>query len=110
MPSYSACKMAVDNAERLQAQILRPRCNPAVVYVAAEMLGPGHLKHHGRGDLVVGPSAVTTEMLEGFVNAGVPVSVTDNVVGELWAKLILNCAYNAIFRHYEAALRPSFRE
>jgi 2-dehydropantoate 2-reductase len=85
----------VDNAERLQAQILRP-VYPAVVYVAAEMLGPGHLKHHGRGELVVGPSAVTTEMLEGFVNAGVPVAVTDNVVGELWAKLILNCAYNAI--------------
>jgi 2-dehydropantoate 2-reductase len=30
------------------------------------------------------------------VNAGVPVHVSDNVLGELWAKLILNCAYNAI--------------
>jgi 2-dehydropantoate 2-reductase len=39
---------------------------------------------------------MTTEMLEDFVNAGVPVRVSDNVVGELWAKLILNCAYNAI--------------
>jgi 2-dehydropantoate 2-reductase len=39
---------------------------------------------------------MTTEMLEGFVNAGVPVHVSDNVAGELWAKLILNCAYNAI--------------
>jgi hypothetical protein len=31
---------------------------PAVVYVAVEMMGPGHLKHHGRGELVVGPSAM----------------------------------------------------
>jgi 2-dehydropantoate 2-reductase len=85
----------VDNARRLQSQLLRT-VHPAVVYVAAEMMGPGHLKHHGRGELVVGPSAMTTEMLEGFVNAGVPVQVSDNVVGELWAKLILNCAYNAI--------------
>jgi 2-dehydropantoate 2-reductase len=85
----------VDNARRLQSQLLRT-VYPAVVYVAAEMMGPGHLKHHGRGELVVGPSAMTTEMLEDFVNAGVPVQVSDNVVGELWAKLILNCAYNAI--------------
>src|ERR1700732_3603601 len=85
----------VDNADRLHAQ-LRRTVYPAVVYVAAEMMGPGHLKHHGRGELVVGPSAMSTEALEDFVNAGVPVHVSSNVVGELWAKLILNCAYNAI--------------
>jgi 2-dehydropantoate 2-reductase len=85
----------VDNAKRLQAQLLRT-VYPAVVYVAVEMIGPGHLKHHGRGELVVGPSAMSAEMLEDFVKAGVPVHVSDNVIGELWAKLILNCAYNAI--------------
>ena len=85
----------VDNAGRLHAQLERT-VHPAVVYVAAEMMGPGHLKHHGRGELVVGPSAMSTEMLAGFVSAGVPVHVSDNVLGELWAKLILNCVYNAI--------------
>jgi 2-dehydropantoate 2-reductase len=85
----------VENAKRLQAKLLRT-VYPAVVYVAAEMMGPGHLKHHGRGELVVGPSAMSSEMLEDLVKAGVPVRVSDNVVGELWAKLILNCAYNAI--------------
>jgi 2-dehydropantoate 2-reductase len=85
----------VDNAKRLHAQLLRT-VYPAVVYVAVEMVGPGHLKHHGRGELVVGPSAMSAEMLADFLEAGVPVHVSDNVVGELWAKLILNCAYNAI--------------
>jgi 2-dehydropantoate 2-reductase len=85
----------VDNAERLHAQILHT-VYPAVVYVAAEMMGLGHVKHHGRGELVVGPSAMSVEMLEAFASAGVPVHVSDNVIGELWAKLILNCAYNAI--------------
>jgi len=85
----------VDNAKRLHAQLLRT-VSPAVVYVAVEMIGPGHLKHHGRGELVVGPSAMSTEMIEDFVNAGVPVDLSDNVDGELWAKLILNCAYNAM--------------
>lgn len=85
----------VDNAKRLHAQLLRT-VYPAVVYVAVEMVGPGHLKHHGRGELVVGPSAMSAEMLADFLEAGVPVHVSENVVGELWAKLILNCAYNAI--------------
>jgi 2-dehydropantoate 2-reductase len=85
----------VDNAERLRAQLLHT-VYPAVVYVAVEMMGPGHVKHHGRGEIVVGPSAMSTEMLEDFANAGVPVQVSENVAGELWAKLILNCAYNAM--------------
>jgi 2-dehydropantoate 2-reductase len=93
--SLLSLQNGVDNAGRLHAQLQRT-VHPAVVYVAAEMMGPGHLKHHGRGELVIGPSAMSPEMLEGFVNAGVPVHVSDNVLGELWAKLILNCAYNAI--------------
>ena len=43
----------VDNTERIQAEVSQPVV-PAVVYVATEMKGPGHLKHHGRGDLVIG--------------------------------------------------------
>jgi 2-dehydropantoate 2-reductase len=30
------------------------------------------------------------------VAAGVPVEVSDNVASALWAKLILNCAYNSL--------------
>ena len=28
--------------------------------------------------------------------AGIPTTISDNIAGELWAKLIVNCAYNAI--------------
>lgn len=85
----------VDNAERLQAQLGR-EVAPAVVYVATEMAGPGHVKHHGRGELVIGPSAAGGELVKVFTAAGVPVQISDNVAGALWAKLILNCAYNAL--------------
>ena len=85
----------VDNAERLQAALQREAV-PAVVYVATEMAGPGHVKHHGRGELVIGPSSLGDELTELFINASVPVQVSGNVVGELWAKLIVNCAYNAL--------------
>jgi 2-dehydropantoate 2-reductase len=85
----------VDNADRLQA-LLRQRVLPAVVYVATEMAGPGHVRHHGRGELVIGPGPESGEVAATLAAAGVPVEISDNVVGALWAKLILNCAYNAI--------------
>jgi 2-dehydropantoate 2-reductase len=85
----------VDNAERLQAALGR-EVIPTVVYVATEMAGPGHVKHHGRGELVIGPSAASDRLAKLFADAGVPVQVSDNVTGALWAKLIINCAYNAL--------------
>ena len=94
----------VDNTERIQARVSQ-QVIPAVVYVATGMAGPGHLKHHGRGELVIGaldgkPSVVLAGLLADvqrwFAAAGVPVTISDNVVGELWAKLVVNCAYNAI--------------
>ena len=85
----------VDNTERLQAA-LQHEVIPAVVYVATEMAGPGHVRHHGRGDLVIGASASSAEVAALFSAAGVPVTVSDNVHGDLWVKLIVNCAYNAI--------------
>jgi 2-dehydropantoate 2-reductase len=85
----------VDNASRLQA-ILQREVIPAVVYVAVEMAGPGHVKHHGRGELVIGPTSAAEGLHALFAGAGVPLQISDNVVGALWAKLILNCAYNAL--------------
>jgi 2-dehydropantoate 2-reductase len=85
----------VDNAARLQA-LLPQTVVPAVVYVATEIAGPGHVKHHGRGDLVLGPQARRDAVLKAFADAGVPIQISDNVAGAQWAKLIVNCAYNAL--------------
>ena len=86
----------VDNAERLRAVLPGVDVAAAVVYVATEMAGPGHLRHHGRGELVIEPSVRSAELAQALVAAGVPTEVSDNVRGALWAKLILNCAYNAL--------------
>lgn len=85
----------VDNAARLQA-LVRARVAPAVVYVATEMAGAGHVRHHGRGELVVAPDVASAELAAAFHGAGVPLQTSDNVAGALWAKLILNCVYNAM--------------
>ena len=122
----------VDNAPRLQALLLRPVA-PAVVYVASEMAGPGHVRHMGRGELVIpsdigtiastelaerdddiagdsaaalnatlapvpveDPGMTSADIVALFAQAGVPVELSDNVLGALWGKLLLNCGYNAI--------------
>src|SRR5438445_213746 len=85
----------VDNAERLAATLGR-EVVPAVVYVAVEMAGPGHVRHHGRRELLIGTSEASERIAAAFVAAGVPVEVSDHVIGALWAKLVVNCAYNAL--------------
>ena len=86
----------VDNADRLRAVLPQHTVAAAVVYVATEMAGPGHVKHHGRGELVIEPSSHSETVSQALMAAGVPTDVSGNVRGELWAKLILNCAYNAV--------------
>jgi 2-dehydropantoate 2-reductase len=95
----------VDNVERIRAATGIDAL-PSVVYVAAAMLGPGHVKHNGRGDLVIGEfanyvpvssqPARTERVAEMFVNAGVPCRISANIEADLWTKLIMNCAGNAV--------------
>jgi 2-dehydropantoate 2-reductase len=84
----------VDNAGRLQA-VLGRAVIPAVVYVATEMKGPGYVKHHGRGDLAIGPHPASARIAAAFAGAAIPTLVSDNVIAALWEKLVINCAYNA---------------
>ncbi|MBL0424814.1 ketopantoate reductase family protein [Ramlibacter alkalitolerans] len=86
----------VDNAERLRTVLPEHEVAAAVVYVATEMAGPGHLKHHGRGELVIEPARASGGVAQALVAAGVPTEISSNVRGALWLKLIINCAYNAI--------------
>ena len=85
----------VDNAEKIRAAGID--AISAVVYVAASVPEPAHVKHAGRGDLVAGPRNARTEKFAAlFERAGVACRISDNIDGELWTKLIWNCALNAI--------------
>jgi 2-dehydropantoate 2-reductase len=85
----------VDNAARLSA-VLGRAAVPVVVYVATEIVAPGHVRHHGRGDLVIGPSAASPGLAAMLSAAGLPTTVSPKVLDALWAKLIINCAYNGL--------------
>jgi 2-dehydropantoate 2-reductase len=93
----------VDNIERIRKH-LPNRVLPAVVYVAVAMAGPGHVRHTGRGDLILGNMGASRDFSRAELDriaailekAGVPCRISDNVEGELWLKLLMNCAYNAV--------------
>lgn len=68
-----------------------------IVYVAASAPEPGTVKHLGRGDLVIGPHSPKVDATAGFFSrAKLPCRVSDNIEGELWTKLVWNCALNAV--------------
>ncbi len=96
----------VDNVERIRAHLAN-RVIPGLVYVAAEMAGPGHVRHTGGGSLTIGELDVlrrsnrsdrqTLEQIAAlFAGAGIKVTISDAVEVDLWTKLVMNCAYNAI--------------
>jgi len=86
----------VDNVEQIRTAAAIDAL-PSVVYVAASVPEPGHVKHVGRGDLVVGPPGEKTERIaELFSRANVPCRISENIEGELWTKLVWNCALNAV--------------
>jgi 2-dehydropantoate 2-reductase len=93
--SILSLQNGVDNPRRLFAITGRPVI-PAVVYVGCEMAGPGHVKHHGGGDLVIGPSPASTALAQTLNEAGIRTAISDDIERTLWTKLVINCAYNAL--------------
>jgi 2-dehydropantoate 2-reductase len=90
----------VDNPARL-APLVAAEVLGAVVYVGCGMAGPGHVRHTGRGDLVIGGLRGSAEgerrareVAALFERAGVPCVVSPDIDADLWLKLIVNCAYN----------------
>ena len=77
---------------------------PAVVYVAADMINHQTMKHHGRGELVVGSLEQMTnhdqENLSSicalFESASVPCVIAVQIKRDMWLKFLVNCSYNAI--------------
>jgi 2-dehydropantoate 2-reductase len=96
----------VDNVERIYSAT-GIEAFPAVVYVAAQMIAPGVVKHTARGDIVLGDlrshtqdnanhDRVLHDTATLFKRADVQCLVSEKISADLWTKLIINCAFNAI--------------
>ncbi len=115
----------VNNVERIRLHVKQP-VFPALVYAAAEMSGPGCVRHTGGGNLIIGrlhdgrpddpAGRQLLDALKAFLtDAGIPVAISDHIEVELWSKLVMNCAYNAISAlcrtHYSAMVAmPEVRD
>jgi 2-dehydropantoate 2-reductase len=96
----------VDNVSRIRSAS-GINALPAVVYVAAALPEPGHVKHSGRGEIITGelPSSAHVtgsqparpeRVAALFAGAGVPCRVSRHIEIDLWTKMLMNCAGNAV--------------
>jgi 2-dehydropantoate 2-reductase len=96
----------VDNVERIRAASGIDAL-PAVVYIAVAMPEPGHVKHSGRGELVIGEFAGrsvgaelqpprTEQIASLFASAKVPCRISPDILADMWLKFITNCGANAV--------------
>ena len=76
-----------------------------VLYVAVEMNNEFSVKHHGRGDFVIGslsqpPTSTEKAHLmaisEMFSSSGVSCTVSPTIKKNMWQKFLNNCTFNAI--------------
>ena len=97
----------VENAATIARRVRQPVV-PAVVYVATAMPEPGRRQalrprrpRDRRDDAPAAPRRrrwprACRALVDLFATAEVPVRISADVMAELWSKLMVNCAYNAI--------------
>lgn len=90
----------VDNPERIRRHVGNPVI-PVLIYIGASSPAPGHVRHTGGSKLVTGAmSPADRAAVDGIAalltRTGLSVTISDDIEAELWVKLVLNCAYNAV--------------
>ncbi len=93
----------VDNGERIRRH-LHNEVIPVLVYVGANIPAPGSVRHSGGDHIIVGrtrefrgaPADPLPDIAAMFGGAGVTARISGDIEADLWTKLVMNCAYNAI--------------
>ena len=93
----------VANAE-IATSIVTNSVYPAVVYVACGMMDQRTVKHHGRGELLIGSTKslsgdeakLLNEVCTLFARASIPCVIAKDIKRDMWLKFLVNCSYNGI--------------
>ena len=86
----------VDHITRLTPFIRAQMIVPAVVYVSAELVGAGHIRHDTNARLVVPSGDSGKRLADAYVGSGAEVVLSDDWVTEAWRKLCANVSINAL--------------
>jgi 2-dehydropantoate 2-reductase len=91
----------IGNIETLAAELGGDRVIAGVTYNSAAKLGPGHVLHSNVDETTIGEiDGRRSERIEAvarlFRRAGLPISISDNVLGHIWMKFVLNAAINPV--------------
>lgn len=88
------------NVETLSAVFGEARILGGVTAEGATLLGPGHIRHAGRGQTVIGPSerasGLVREIVAAFAGAGFETRAVPSITELIWGKLIVNVGINAL--------------
>ncbi|UCE75389.1 MAG: 2-dehydropantoate 2-reductase [Methanomassiliicoccales archaeon] len=89
------------NDEVISKKVDRNKVMMGVTGQGSTLLGPGHIRHAGRGKTYIGElnQKVTdrvTHIAQIFCNAGIETEITSSIYNYIWDKLMANVAINAI--------------
>ncbi|MBW1775365.1 MAG: 2-dehydropantoate 2-reductase [Deltaproteobacteria bacterium] len=88
------------NLEILEEIFGKERVLGGVTAEGATLLGPGHIRHAGQGDTIIGPEGPPDdpvwEIVSAFKEAGFSIRSAENVNDLIWGKLIVNVGINAL--------------
>jgi 2-dehydropantoate 2-reductase len=90
----------VGNLEAIEDIIGKGRVIGGVTSEGGTVLGPGHVRHAGEGETIIGPRGLSGSPIEfivsSFNKAGFKTKSADDVHSLIWGKLIVNVGINAL--------------
>lgn len=89
------------NVEKLNAAAGAAHVVAGTTGHGSTLLGPGRIRHAGSGDTVIGEQDGTRSeriaaLASAFEKAGIVTKISENVMGLIWTKLIVNVGINAL--------------
>lgn len=90
----------VGNLEILEEVFGKDRVLGGVTAEGATLIGPGEIRHAGRGETIIGPSgdagSLAEKMVTAFNQAGFQTRAVEDVEDLIWGKLLINVGINAL--------------
>ncbi len=89
------------NIEKIQTTVNKENIIAGTTAHGSTMLGPGKIKHAGKGKTIIGEldgteSQRIQSILKTFEQAGIESEISNNIMGLIWDKLLVNVGINAL--------------